>query len=210
MENRTRKVSKAVAVAILAVLAITGWATAKSSDETKPTVASVGWDSGVRDGDLVFRRGRDMMSNLVLAGSGGGQFSHVGIAVWRDGRLNIIHAMPDENGITNGVIEEIAEIFAGADVAVAVKAVRLPLNEAQRQQVATVARSMLGRGFDDAFSMKSDDQVYCTELAVKALWEVWPKFQVAAVSLPTLGEPVMMPDALYLAATAERSAAINW
>lgn len=197
------------AAILLVTLAVGGWASAKPNSETRPEPVSSGWEVDVRDGDLVFRRGRDMMSNLVLAGSKGGQYSHVGVAVWRDGRLHIIHAMPDENGVTYGVIEETAEKFAGPDVAVAVEAVRLPLKEAQRQRVASAAKAMLGRGFDDNFSMKSDNQVYCTELVVKSLREVWPQFQVAAVSLPTLGEPVMMPDALYSEAKAARPAAKN-
>jgi cell wall-associated NlpC family hydrolase len=47
-------------------------------------------------GDVIFRRGRDVVSRLVLTADGHSDFSHVGVIV-RDGwQVNVAHAIPAE------------------------------------------------------------------------------------------------------------------
>jgi uncharacterized protein DUF4878 len=62
-------------------------------------------------GDLVFRRGRSLVSQAVLAAEGGGEYSHVGVVAVSAGRVWVLHALPPDEGEKGGVIAEPLEVF---------------------------------------------------------------------------------------------------
>ena len=154
----------------------------------------------VRDGDLVFRQGRGLTSQLILQVGSGATYSHVGVIVLREGEPFVVHALPTEGDEPNGVVLQSLEIFAAPQNAARIAIRRVgSLGNKAREQMRDYALSQVGRSFDDGFVHSDDAQVYCTELAIKALEEAGLS-QVAdglpSVELPLLAEPVFTPNAL--------------
>ena len=55
-------------------------------------------------GDLIFRRGTETVSHMVL-GMDGGLYSHVGMLVGQSGNWQVVHATPSEKaGQADGVV----------------------------------------------------------------------------------------------------------
>ncbi len=155
-------------------------------------------------GDLVFRRGRDLVSSLVLASEDGGNYSHVGI-IWRsDGTPYVIHTLPpedDDAGLGGGARVEPLSAFLAPLVARAAGLYRLrgSGDAPARASAAALAYAMRQVPFDSAFDLTSDSRLYCTELA-------WRAFKTAGVDLvdghfdrlplPGLSGPVLLPSRL--------------
>jgi hypothetical protein len=127
--------------------------------------------STVLSGDLVFRRGRSMVSRAVLSLDGRSDFSHVGIAVRRGDDLRIVHAVPPEEGAHQvGVVVEPLELFLSPDHASAA-AVYRPKNAAAGVLAAAGAwkHAVARTPFDPGFDLSTPRAVYCTEL----VWRVY-------------------------------------
>lgn len=127
--------------------------------------------AAVQAGDLVFRRGRSMVSRAVLSLDGRSDFSHVGIAVRQGEDLRIVHALPpEEDRKATGVVAEPLELFLSPDVASSAALYR-PRNSAAGVRAAVAARKhvMARTPFDSAFDLSTSSAVYCTEL----VWKVY-------------------------------------
>jgi len=151
------------------------------------------------EGDLVFRSGRDMVSHLILSQSSSPKYSHVGVIVKHDGHAWVVHAMPDEEGVPGGVREESLADFASTDNASGFGLYRNnAITAGQRIQMADYLTQQKGKPFDDRFKLSDDTQMYCTELAIRALSvageNVLSTIQYSEVM--TLDEPVVTPDDL--------------
>ena len=145
-------------------------------------------------GDLVFRRGRSLVSDAVLAAEGGGEFTHVGLAAASEGRVWVLHALPPEDGVKGGVIAEPLEAFLAPEKA-STGALYRP-RDGRAAAVAVEAAWKLVRGrvpFDDAFDLTTVDKLYCTEL-------VWRAYLTAGVDLESgISTPrgkYLLPDRL--------------
>jgi hypothetical protein len=155
------------------------------------------------DGDLVFRRGRDVVANIVLAQTERSRFSHVGVVIRQDGQWFVAHAMPADDGDMHaghdGVrIEPLAQ-FNATDAAEAVGYFRIDaLTPTQRQQVSRYVQAQRGKPFDYRFSHADDSAFYCTELALKALSHAGLALDetLERVQVVTLDEGAIAPDAL--------------
>ncbi len=150
------------------------------------------------DGDLVFRRGRDAVAEAVVLGSRNARFSHVGLLVRLQGEPWVVHAAPAEGGGLDGVRVQPLAAFIDPRVASDAAVYRLTLTPAQRQRVREYALARRGAPFDGALRYSTDDSLYCTELALKALAaagvDVRPRLSGQAVLW--LQEPVYSPEAL--------------
>lgn len=152
----------------------------------------------LEDGDLVFRRGRDAVSALVLA-HGGGRFSHVGVALRSTTGAVVIHAVPPEGSHPGGVVEEALEQFAAPTLAAEIAVFRLPgLREDQRRRLRHYLRERRGSPFDAGLRMSEEETLYCTELVLRALHaaDVPVPGDLPKVRAPLLGEPAIPPEAL--------------
>lgn len=155
-----------------------------------------GLHARLHEGDLVFRRGRDLMSRIVLSGESGSQFSHVGLLVWRDSVWSVLHALPDEGPTPGGVLLEPLATFIAPDKAAAWAVYTHPAVRASAESLHVDA--YLGRPFDAAFGWADASRLYCTELVVRA----WAAMGVdvepglSFLDAPLLAEPVLPPDAL--------------
>lgn len=152
----------------------------------------------LEDGDLVFRRGRDAVSALVLA-HGEGRFSHVGMVLRTATGIRVIHAVPPEGTHPGGVVDEPLEQFAAPALTAEIAVFRLPnLGEDEHQRLRTYLRQREGAPFDAGLRMSEDESLYCTELVLRALDAAGVPVpdDLPGVWAPLLAEPAIPPEAL--------------
>jgi hypothetical protein len=154
----------------------------------------------VRPGSVVARRGldNDPITQAVLFGQGGGQWSHVGIAVQLipDGQIYIESAMPGA-----GTKLEKPEVFFSDEQASEGDVLLIPVDKVGAVQSA--AKSLLGRPFDDQLALDDDStKLYCTELVALALRIAGVLKDVPMRSVPFLPQKIIAPDDLVAAARA--------
>ena len=125
--------------------------------------------SELRSGDLIFRQGEGIVSEAVLQNRKESTYSHVGMIVLRNNSVMVLHAAPSENPEDfDGVKLESLAQFSQADRAAHIAFMRPFKQEADGYQAVKNALKYLGKPFDAEFDLKSDDQIYCTELIAKA------------------------------------------
>jgi uncharacterized protein YycO len=155
--------------------------------------------TGLRDGDLIFRRGSDLIATAVMVGTGGSRFSHVGMIVVEEGRPTVVHALPGDDGI-DGVRRESLAHFLDPRRTKDAAIVRLPeLDAPARRRARAYLLSHLGTPFDARFRFSDDRAHYCTELVLKALHAAGRDLLPALVpvTVVTVDEPAYAPDALH-------------
>jgi hypothetical protein len=153
----------------------------------------------LRDGDLVFRRGNDVLAGLVLSRNQGARFSHVGMLVFVDGKPQVVHATPSEPGSAGGVHLDSLEAFASPELAVDVGFYRVKDLDAAGARVAReFVLSQIGKPFDLQFEYADDAAQYCTELVLKALEQANVRVAAALpkIHVLTMSESAFAPDDL--------------
>lgn len=155
--------------------------TAAATDVPTATVAGV-WptypDSLFREGDLVFRRGRGVSSEMVLLCEDEPIYSHVGLLIRTDDATEtepdfdgwiVVHAAPDERGEPgryDRVMAEPLSDFWRHDRCRAGGVYRFPLDGQATARLTAEARRLAaeGRPFDHRFDERDTTAFYCTEL----------------------------------------------
>ncbi|MBB3344904.1 YiiX/YebB-like N1pC/P60 family cysteine hydrolase [Luteimonas sp. RC10] len=140
-------------------------------------------------GDLVFRRGTESVSAMVLA-IDGGQFSHVGMLVGRPGTWQVVHATPSEvPGRADGVVVDALSFFLDPVRSRDYAVYRVDAPDALR--AAAVGEALGQRG--TRFRMADPAGTYCTRL----VWEAWRRAGVdLEVRFTRLALPLMQGDYL--------------
>jgi len=151
------------------------------------------------EGDLIFRKGRDLVSQLVLSQGVSTQFSHVGIVIKHEGIISVIHSLPENVTVSSGVQVEPFSSFTSIENASDIAIYRLiKENPKVIKKVKEYALQQIGKPFDTNFLLSTDNSMYCTELIVKA-------YSTAGVELVTntslikvmlIDELVIPPDYL--------------
>lgn len=175
-------------------LPINGASMARGSASLSPLTAHA---PQLRDGDIVLRRGLDMMSRLVLTQGDAARFSHVGLIVLQRNVPYVIHAMPAEGKQRGGAILEPFATFASPSEAAEVAVYRTTgLSDSQRRAIRQSAFAQLGLPFDDRFQLSNTKKVYCTALVLRAYADAGLKLvdARAKIQVPLLSEPVVPPD----------------
>jgi len=152
------------------------------------------------DGDLAFRRGRSLVSRAVLAGDRGGDFSHVGVVVLRDGQPWVVHSVPPGDGDPGGVKLEPLSAFLAPENASAAALYRLRggLPAAAREAIVRRVLGWAEQGvpFDGGLDLTTSEALYCTELVWRAYldagYDLVPVPRV--VSLAGSRREVLMPS----------------
>jgi hypothetical protein len=169
--------------ALLALVA--WWLPRQLAGAAVPAPGTVALDlRSLQPGDVIFRRGRDTVSAVVLAADGGSRFSHVGIIV-PIGRLPaVVHALPDDAEHPEGRvrIEPVGAFIAPENASeLAVYRLHEGFGETSGETAGRAARHALRyvreqRRFDNDFRLETPGELYCTEL-------VWRAFREAGTDL---------------------------
>lgn len=164
-----------------------------------PSPPSASWEipTGLQDGDIILRRGTDLVADALIASKPGSRFSHVGVVLIEQGQPIVVHALPadaTDDGVRREPIEQFLAPSQTADAAL----YRIPgLSFETRDRVRAYVGSRLDAPFDARLRFSDDSALYCTELVLKG-------FQAAGIDLtttlpsiemPTLPEPAFPPDA---------------
>ncbi len=134
----------------------------------------------LRSGDVVFRRGRSLVSRSVLALDRDSPFSHVGLIRLANGAARVVHALPpeDDNG-AGGIVIEPLETFLSTDKASRAAIYRLHPGDSGIAEIAAEAAyryALAGVPFDEGFDARDEHALYCTEL-------IWAAYREAGVDL---------------------------
>ena len=142
----------------------------------KQNVNNLNCDLVVKNGDLVFRKGRSIASRVVLITDRASSYSHVGVIYMLNEIPYVIHTVPDEseNGIDYVKMEKLS-VFFSSEKASRGSVFRLKEQyENSAKLAALTAKSYFDDKiiFDDAFDLISENKLYCTELVWKAYQKV--------------------------------------
>lgn len=137
------------------------------------TLPSVTIDSELlQDGDLIFRKGRSLVSRIVLIADGNSPYSHIGIVKKSNGSVFVIHSVPAEEEFEKDKIKiEPVELFCRVDRCSEVAVYRI--SSADKNSLAPAIEYALTAlkkhlPFDGNFDLTTDESLYCTELVWKA------------------------------------------
>jgi len=174
--------------AILPALLFVGWPVIGGLHKhTQPRIKKMLPSNGIgqlRDGDILFRRGKEAVSEVVLGLDPQSAFSHVGIVVIRTGEAWVVHMVPAEaEGEDDAVKLEPVSRYLAADRSTGMAVYRLhelPDNSSASRLKIVVREALrlaqIGIPFDKAFNLDTQDRLYCTEL-------VWQAFLKAGIDL---------------------------
>lgn len=179
MEIRSGPKLLAVLLATSFTAAASGWWWQARSTPEPGSLAPLFKDLELRSGDVVFRRGRSLVSRSVLALDRGALFSHVGLLRVSGGRARVIHALPEGDDGSGGSIQiEPLDQFLATGRASAAAIYRLRSRSSVAEEAAAAAYGYLLAAvpFDDSFNASDDRALYCTEL-------IWAAYREAGVDL---------------------------
>jgi hypothetical protein len=140
------------------------------------------------NGDLIFRRGRSAISDLVVQTDPDAAFSHVGL-VWRqDSHVRVIHvSVGEENGAPDVVRVDPIDRFLSSDRAAVYAIYRLRSDPQRHGEIAVrAALHFLAERvpFDFDLNLNDPSRLYCTELVWRAYLE--SGIEIAVGSLETI------------------------
>jgi len=126
----------------------------------------------IRSGDLVFRQGRGIFSELFRnIGDVDSQFSHVGVVYKENKGVHVIHTEASElTGIGAAKIEPLSDFISDSNAkkfafyrvkGLNIEGAGLVLNTALKYVADRIP-------FDSDFNLSDNDKLYCTELVYKA------------------------------------------
>ena len=134
----------------------------------------------LQNGDLIFRRGTSIESQIVLLADQESDFSHVGMISIKNNKLFVIHTVPKENDADPGYIKlELIEDFLAEDKAARFGIYRISQSSSEQINVASsYAFNCYNKKycFDNSYDLATDKQLYCTEL-------VWKAYKQAGIDL---------------------------
>jgi hypothetical protein len=157
-------------------------------------------ESKLQEGDLIFRLGRGMSSQIVNLADKKGSYSHVGFLICDSCGWCVIHAVPDEASETGGKemikCEPVAR-FIERDRCESFTVMRHDSIEKIGQKMVLKAKEILQRQplFDHNYLLSDSVELYCTEL-------IYQIFMSAGIDLsegrrhtfPLAKEPIIFPS----------------
>ncbi len=156
----------------------------------------------LRDGDLVFRRGTGLTSQVVLAADKSGAYSHVGILKQEAGKWFVIHAVPGEpdyKGDEDRVKMEPIEKFFAKERASSGAVMRVANAREAASKAAQHALSMFRAGvlFDHEYDLTDTMKMYCTELIDHVYRKEGidlPEGRLSRINVPVLRGDYLLPN----------------
>jgi hypothetical protein len=134
----------------------------------------------LRNGDMIFRRGISIESQIVLMSDRECEYSHVGMIYFLEGKPSVIHSVPADSGDDKEYIKlEPLEKFLAKDKASRFALYRLRSKVKDEPQKACEYAYDCYRkkySFDNDYDLKSNSKLYCTEL-------IWKAYKQAGIDL---------------------------
>ena len=121
----------------------------------------------LKTGDIIFRRGRSIVSQMVLSADGGSSYSHVGMIKIIEGTAFVAHTTTDEPPGEDVARVEPLDVFLSDNRASSAAIYRL--KESARHFAPKAVETALSFAekripFDDGLDLSTADRLYCTEL----------------------------------------------
>lgn len=131
----------------------------------------------LEEGDIVVRRGKGIISEMVLFADSQSEYSHMGLLIQVDSQLVVVHTVPHE-GEFDGIKQETVTEYFGYDKAAAGAIYRFPLTHEQQVGIRSYALEQLDRklAFDHQYDLTQPDTQYCTEF-------IWNSFRSIGIDL---------------------------
>ena len=195
-----------IALLLSALLVTTTGCSTKhhKAKEKKAPTSLLPQDAELRPGDVVFRRGEGLTSQVVLVADREGEYSHTGIVVDSCGTLLIVHAVPGEPDFEgdpdrvkadrperffSSTYATIGEVCRPADSAIAVKAAEIAWQAYKRHTL-----------FDHDYDDEDTTRLYCTELVAYAFSRAGQDIVEGRghhINLPILQTDCVFPSDIY-------------
>ncbi len=159
----------------------------------------------IRQGDIAFRRGDGIVSDVVLYNDVDGKYSHVGLIVGQGDSLMVVHAVPGEHDTDDDFdrvkIERINRFFC-SDFASRGAVMRVPLTDEQRRLIGLYAKEKAEAmvEFDHNYNLEDTTKLYCTELVqllFKRIGIDLAQGRITTVNCPGMGGDYIMPSDIY-------------
>ncbi len=129
----------------------------------------------LHSGDLIFRHGRGIISNMLMSFSQHEtKYSHVGIISIEDEGVFVYHAIGGEENVSNKLRKDPLEVFCNPSTVHSFGIYRLDLNSKQLLQVDSAAKEQYKKGleFDTKFDLGTDEKMYCSEFVYKTIMKI--------------------------------------
>lgn len=143
-------------------------ATSVPSKNVLPALQGDRW----KEGDIVLRRGKSLISQLLRRMSLHDQtFSHAGILFKESGKWKVLHAIGGEGSKVDGIRSDDIETYCSVNETDTVAFFRVIGEPKLGQRIvrSALALRMDCTGFDTDFDLTTDDKLYCTEFVRKAI-----------------------------------------
>ena len=156
-------------------------------------------------GDIAFRRGESIASEVVLYNDIDGRYSHVGLVVETDSGLMVAHSVPGETSTQETIdaiqIEHINHFFE-PKVSVRGEIMRMNLDSAQRHLLNILALKKVDDKvpFDHNYDLSDTTKLYCTELLqllFKNIGIDLAQGRTTPINVPGLSNNYIMPSDIY-------------
>ena len=156
-------------------------------------------------GDIAFRRGESIASEVVVYNDIDGRYSHVGLVVETDSGKRIVHSVPGETTTPESIdiiqIDRIEQYFA-PKVSVRGEIRRMNLDSAQRNTLNQLALKKIDEKvpFDHNYDLLDTTKLYCTELIqllYKNIGIDLAQGRITPINVPGLSNDYIMPSDIY-------------
>lgn len=126
-----------------------------------------------QSGDIIFRRGKSLISQIVLTADEESSFSHAGLIERSGDSLFVIHIIPNDPQDGGDLVRrESLQSFLRSDHASLAAVYRLQKDDQQyAQKATTTAKQYFAQHikFDRLLDLETLDKLYCTEL----IWQAY-------------------------------------
>ncbi|MFD1294612.1 YiiX/YebB-like N1pC/P60 family cysteine hydrolase [Lutibacter holmesii] len=121
----------------------------------------------LKNGDLVLRCGKSTESYAVHIADATSEFTHIGILIFENNNPYVIHAVPHK---LNTVKKDAFTDFCSPKKASKIAVYRSSLTNSKIQHICNEAIRFYNEKyvFDSKYDLKTNKQLYCTELILKA------------------------------------------
>ncbi len=157
----------------------------------------------LQSGDLIFRRGTSIESQIVLLTDSDSEFSHVGMIYKINDKSFVIHTVPAEGNYDPAFIKfDSLNEFVSGERAVRFAVYRLRQNHSEKLSIASnYAYNCYNNKFrfDSNYDLNSEKQLYCTELIWKAFMQAGIDLvenRLKEINLIVINKKMIMPSSI--------------